>query len=178
MDTLPTELVAQILDHIPRESWPSSRLTSRRFHAVLGRKAFEALPAFLDAETAERMLESAASQARVRLRSIWSPRCSVPDGLPVPRSFLEAMHVGVKGSSWDAAVDEIASDTASESDCSVGSSVSVDSLVDELHMDGVTEDAVRAAMFRYALYLSYKYTGGGEAPQLWVFEEKKWADKE
>lgn len=41
-------------------------------------------------------------------------------------------------------------------------------------MDDLTEDLLRQAMFRYALYLSYVYTGKGEAPQLWVMNSKKW----
>lgn len=32
-------------------------------------------------------------------------------------------------------------------------------------------------MFRYALYLSYVYGGVGEAPSLWVFDEKAWWGK-
>ncbi|CEJ94667.1 hypothetical protein VHEMI10184 [[Torrubiella] hemipterigena] len=38
----------------------------------------------------------------------------------------------------------------------------------------LSEDTLREIMFRYALFLSYRYNGEGEAPQTWVLHTREW----
>lgn len=99
MEKLPPELVHQILHHLPPSSRKSARLASRRFSAVLARRVFSLLPSFMDPAAALDTLESTVADLPTRSRSIWSPRCSVPDQLPVAQSFLLAMHVALAGHS-------------------------------------------------------------------------------
>jgi hypothetical protein len=56
--------------------------------------------------------------------------------------------------------------------------LTVDKLSEGLGRQDITEESLRAAMFRYALYLSYSYRGAGQAPSLWVFDAKVWRAKD
>ncbi|KAL7963807.1 hypothetical protein V8C34DRAFT_7118 [Trichoderma compactum] len=184
MNSLPLELVSQILTNLPPSSYKSARLTCQAFNAALAKPTFAALASFIDPAVAQQTIEKLAADLNRRPKAIWSPSCSVPRGLPVPESFLFAMHVALRGtpcpgpatsrassasSAWSDGED---SDVVSEADgvtaCNFGSTVG---------MDQVTEETLRQALFRYSLYLSYIYDGEGEAPQLWVMNSKKWAQQ-
>ncbi|KAI6752761.1 hypothetical protein HG530_013513 [Fusarium avenaceum] len=104
MDTLPTEILIQILDNIPSSASKQARLTSRAFNVILSKRTFEVLISFLNPVFAQNTVLAIARDPQVRLRrsSIWSPRCSVPQKLPVDESFLMALWVGLHGTSWAA----------------------------------------------------------------------------
>lgn len=55
--------------------------------------------------------------------------------------------------------------------------MTVEKLAEVTGREDLRVEVVREAMFRYALYLSYVYGGMGEAPSLWVFDEKAWWGK-
>ncbi|EGR52390.1 uncharacterized protein TRIREDRAFT_53561 [Trichoderma reesei QM6a] len=162
MDSLPFELITQILTHLPRHDLPSARLTCHAFNAALAKPTFSVLASFVDPAVAQQTIEHIAADLSRRPKAIWSPGCSVPRGLPVPESFLSAMRAALRGAEDGAEGEKI---TAENFGRSIG-------------MDEVTEDVLRQALFRYALYLSYVYTGEGEAPQLWVMNSKKWAQQQ
>lgn len=63
----------------------------------------------------------------------------------------------------------------SDNDEDEGATLTPQSLGSWLGRRDMTEEALRQAMFRYALYLSYLYDGEGEAPQLWVLNADRWA---
>lgn len=189
MDSLPFELVSQILTHLPATDYKSARLTCHAFNDVLAKSAFTTLATFIDPTTAKSTIERIASDLTRRPKAIWSPGCSVPKDLPVAESFLFAMHRALRGTACPSSspcssrassvssVNGAWSDGEDAEDSDAG-------LVEEelaawnfgrtIGMDDLTEDMLRQAMFRYALYLSYVYTGKGEAPQLWVMNSKKW----
>lgn len=188
MDSLPFELVSQILTLLPPTDYKSARLTCHAFNDALAKPTFSTLASFVDPATAQTTLETIAADLNRRPKAIWSPGCSVPKGLPVPESFLFAMHVALRGTpcpspassrassissasgaSWSDAEDS--DDTMSVAD---GESVTAWNFGRSIGMDDLTEDLLRQAMFRYALYLSYVYGGEGEAPQLWVMNAKRW----
>ncbi|TFB05419.1 hypothetical protein CCMA1212_003180 [Trichoderma ghanense] len=213
MDSLPFELITHILAHLPHTDLPSARLTCHAFNAALAKPTFSTLASFIDPAVAQRTIEHLAADLRRRPKSIWSPGCSVPRGLPVPESFLNAMRSALKGaecpchtasytssapssSSPMARSSSISSSSSSSADSSAawsdgeesdagsditmytdGEKLTADNFGRSIGMDEVTEDVLRQALFRYALYLSYVYTGEGEAPQLWVMNSKKWAQQ-
>ncbi|POR38198.1 Uncharacterized protein TPAR_01604 [Tolypocladium paradoxum] len=186
MDALPTELLHAIVTQLNPSCRKDARLASRRFNAVLAQQPFSILPSFIDPAVALSTLESTVADLSLRPRSIWSPRCSVPDGLPVPQSFLLAVYVALKGRSWRPRARAWESGSSSEEEAvdglfddqeEVGGQITVEGLRARLGRKDITEHALRQAMFRYALYLSYVYDGTGEAPQLWVFNTERWAGK-
>ncbi|PTB57063.1 hypothetical protein M431DRAFT_80293 [Trichoderma harzianum CBS 226.95] len=162
MNSLPFELVSQILTNLPPSSYKSARLTCQAFNAALAKPTFTTLATFIDPNTAQQTIEKLAADLNRRPKAIWSPGCSVPRGLPVPESFLFAMHVALRGT------PDVVSEADSVTAWNFGSTVG---------MDDVTEETLRQALFRYSLYLSYIYDGEGEAPQLWVMNSKKWAQQ-
>ncbi|KAH6610056.1 hypothetical protein Trco_000076 [Trichoderma cornu-damae] len=165
MDSLPFELVSHILSNLPPADYKSARLTCRAFNDALAKPTFNTLATFIDPAFAQQTMERTAADLSRRPKSIWSPGCSVPAGLPVPQSFLFAMHVALRGTPCPgAASSRDSSFTAGNFGRSIG-------------MDDLTEDLLRQAMFRYALYLSYTYGGEGEAPQLWVMNPKRWGQQ-
>ncbi|KAG8418213.1 hypothetical protein J3458_005641 [Metarhizium acridum] len=190
MDLLPSELLCEILSHLPPSCRPSTRLTSRRFNAILAPQSFPSVPSFIDPGAALLKLESGALQARRRqVTSIWSPSCCVPADIPIPHSFLLAVYLAFCGRQWQPFSEKTSGASGEwDSDSGIGVSeddvdlecheLTVDKVVQHLQRDDVTEESLRAAMFRYALYLSYSYRGAGEAPSLWVFNKKTWASKE
>ncbi|RGP61905.1 hypothetical protein FSPOR_9668 [Fusarium sporotrichioides] len=157
MDTLPTEIVIQILDNLPFPAIKQARLTSRTFNSILAKRIFEVLVSFLDPEVAQNTLLTIAQDPvrRRRRPSIWSPRCSVPQNLPVDDSFLMALWVGLRGDSWVAGVE--------------GDKLDVSRWQNGVGKD-MNEDELRGVMFRYALYLSYLSNCEREQdiPQAWV----------
>lgn len=199
MDSLPPELLHEIFANLPSTSRKNARLASRRFNAVLARQPamFRTLASFIDPAVALATLDAAAADLTRRPRSIWSPRCCVPADLPVPRSFLLAVYLAVSGRPWEqqrthslaSSSPQLTSGAWEDSESSEGESVygSEGSVMDGeecemsacnlgkiLGREDITPDALRQALFRYALYLSYNYDGAGEAPQLWVCDAKLW----
>lgn len=209
MDILPFEVLSDVLEHLPRPSQKAARLTSRRFNAALSKPSFQVLASFIDPTVAVATIEVVAADLRLRPRSIWSPRCLVPAGLPIPESFLLAMHVALKGDSWtgaalsrrdsssstrsawssssstdgslewDAGCSDASGDSSDDYQSEDGDAgrITVHSLGQAVGRRDITEDVLRQAMFRYALYMSYVYEGEGKAPQLWVFNPSVWADR-
>ncbi|KAM0239725.1 hypothetical protein ACHAPO_002696 [Fusarium lateritium] len=157
MDTLPTEIVIQILDNLPTPAIKQARLTSRTFNSILAKRTFEVLVSFLDPEVAQDTIVAVAQDPvrRHRRPSIWSPRCSVPRNLPVDSSFLMALWVGLRGDSWVACVE--------------GDKLDVGKWKNGVGKD-MSEDELRGVLFRYALYLSYMSECEKEQdiPQAWV----------
>lgn len=184
MDSLPFELVSQILNSLPKPDYKSARLTCQAFNAALAKPTFNTLATFIDPATAQATIEKLAADLSRRPKAIWSPGCSVPSGLPVPESFLFAMHVALRGTPCPSPASSRASSVSSasgawsdgeESDAgSEAESVTAWNFGPSIGMDGLTEDMLRQALFRYSLYLSYVYSGEGEAPQLWVMNSKRW----
>ncbi|RGP81716.1 hypothetical protein FLONG3_203 [Fusarium longipes] len=159
MNTLPTEILIQILDNLPSPAVKQARLTSRTFNSILAKRTFEVLVSFLDPEVAQSTLVTIARDPvrRRRRPSIWSPRCSVPQNLPVDDSFLMALWAGLRGESW---VVEKSSN---------GDTLDVSRWQNGVGKD-VNEEELRGALFRYALYLSYMSECEEEQdiPQAWV----------
>ncbi|KAM0344660.1 hypothetical protein ACHAPU_007255 [Fusarium lateritium] len=153
MDTLPTEILIQILDNIPPPASKQARLTSRAFNAILSKRTFGVLVSFLDPAVAQNTLLAIARDPERRRRrpSIWSPRCSVPQKLPIDESFLMALWVGLRGDSWAAGELDV---------CTWQKGVGKD----------ISQDHLREALFRYALYLTYvsECEEEQDVPQAWV----------
>lgn len=164
MDTLPPEILLQILHHLPPPAVKHARLTSRTFNAILAKRTFERLVSFLDPDVAQRTLAAISRdpQRRRRRPSIWSPHCSVPKNLPIDEAFLMALWAGLRGDSW--AVERAGLDG--------GSRLDVDGWQSGVGRDDIAEEELREALFRYALYLSYvdESESGKDAPQAWVFD--------
>lgn len=204
MDTLPFELLLGILDNLPPSHSKDARLTSRRFNAALAKPTFGVLASFVDPFVALSTLRQRAANWQRRPRVIWSPNCSVPDGLPIPESFLLAMYAALGGTSWpcsslgsaaydggqsrrssDSSLASMYSDASSsqESDDEWGSGgtdlerLTATNIGKFLGRKDLTEGTLRQALFRYAIFLSYGYSGQGEAPQLWVMSSKQWNDR-
>lgn len=199
MDTLPVELFTEILSYLPPASCKSARLTSRQFNAVLARPTFDKLSTFIDPEAAQNTLESTIRDMKGRTRALWSPNCSVPAALPLPKSFLHAMYTALGGQPYRAAdeggehpamrrkrfmlVDSSDESSSDESEvdavmdaaaCDEYNDMSAAVMLQRLGRPDVSESMLRQALFRFALYKSYVYDGEGEAPQLWVMSSKKW----
>jgi hypothetical protein len=87
MDSLPTEIVQQILDHLPKKSLSSCRLVCRTFAALTFPLLFSHIPKWLDYETSHRAVISLAHDAYNRPAVMWSPWATGPDG-PVEEVFL------------------------------------------------------------------------------------------
>ncbi|KAM0552511.1 hypothetical protein ACHAPJ_007839 [Fusarium lateritium] len=160
MDTLPTEILYQILDHLPVPAVKQVRLTSRTFNSILAKRTFEALVSFLDPVVAQStlLIISRDPERRRRRPSIWSPRCSVPANLPIDDAFLMALWAGLRGESW-------AVEMGANRD-----KLDVNSLQTGIGRK-IGEEELREAQFRYALYLSYvsECEKEQDVPQAWVF---------
>ncbi|EGX93753.1 Cyclin-like F-box [Cordyceps militaris CM01] len=178
MDTLPVELFSEILSYLPPASRASARLTSRPFNAVLARSTFARLRAFLDdPDAAQAALRHTLHDLPRRPRALWSPNCSVPEGLPLPRSFLRAVCAALGGAPplllLDAS-DESGSDESEMEMPLEEDEGGVAAMLQRLRRPDIDHYRLRQALFRYALYKSYVYDGEGEAPQLWVMNSAKW----
>ncbi|KAM0420843.1 hypothetical protein ACHAPT_011373 [Fusarium lateritium] len=162
MDTLPPEILLQILHHLPSPAVKHARLTSRTFNAILAKRTFEKLVSFLDPAVAQRTLSTISRdpQRRRRRPSIWSPCCSVPKNLPIDEAFLMALWAGLRGDSW-------AVERGLEED-----KLNVDDWQEGVGRDDIAEQELREALFRYTLYLSYMDESESEngTPQAWVFD--------
>lgn len=193
MDTLPVEIFTEILGYLAPASCKDARLTSRQFNAVLAAPTFGRLRAFLDPDAAMDVLRGTLHNLPARPRAMWSPHCSVPETLPLPRSFLHAMYTALAGRrrprtraapSRPELVDSSSDESGSEEsetelrledeDEEEDGDMSVAVMLQRLGRPEVSEQMLRQALFRYALYKSYVYDGEGEAPQLWVMNSTKW----
>lgn len=195
MDTLPAELFTEILGYLPPASCKSARLTSRQFNAVLAKPTFDVLSTFIDPDTALKTTQDALYNLPMRRRAMWSPNCSVPEGLPLPKSFLHAMYTALGGQPWtpqptvaarrrqlmledssdDSSSDESDVDLPFElPDEETEEGMSTAAMLQRLGRPEISEQMLRQALFRYAIYKSYTYEGEGESPQLWVMNTTKW----
>lgn len=194
MDMLPIEIFTEILGYLPPASCKDARLTSRQFNAVLAAPTFDRLRAFLDPDTAMDVLRGTLHDLPARPRAMWSPHCSVPETLPLPRSFLHAMYTALGGQRRlrtravpsrlelvDSSSDESGSEESEtelrleeDDDEEEDGDMSVAVMLQRLGRPEVSEQMLRQALFRYALYKSYVYDGEGEAPQLWVMNPTRW----
>ncbi|KAH7148601.1 hypothetical protein EDB81DRAFT_883016 [Dactylonectria macrodidyma] len=159
MDRLPSELLVEILHCIPISSCKAARLTSRAFNAILSKRTFGILTSFVDPLAAEATLTSLSRDLNRRRRSIWSPRCNVPDGLPVVEPFLLALWAGLRGEPW-----------VPSRHPGAGRRLTIAGLQKGLDRADMTEAVLREALFRYALYLSYLAPDDGPTPHAWVFD--------
>ncbi|KAF7540386.1 hypothetical protein G7Z17_g12207 [Cylindrodendrum hubeiense] len=159
MDKLPSEILVEILHHLPISSCKTARLTSRAFNSVLSKRTFSVLTSFIDLRTAEATLVSLSQDLTRRRRSIWSPRCSVPVGLPIIESFLLALWAGLCGGPW------VPSQAPGES-----RRLTVAALQGGLGRADITEGILREMLFRYALYMSYLCPDDKVTPHAWVFD--------
>lgn len=188
MNSLPPEMVLEILSHLPPSYHPTARLTSRLFNALLSPTTFPRLASFLDPAIAASLLDEGVREARARnVMSVWSPWCSVPRELPIPKSFLLAMYLALRsrqwvqgtasgsGESWES--DSAISGMGDEETDAPDEELTAKKMADMLGRHDLREDVVRGAMFRYALYLSYIYGGEGQPPSLWVFDKELWETK-
>lgn len=164
MDVLPVELLTEILTYLPPSSRKNTRLTSRSFNQALPKSDFSLLGSFIDPEVAIATIEATAADLTKRPRTIWSPRCSVPEELPIPESFLLAMYIGLSGRRWRRRVDARGRTVPRDA-------ITVGDMAMRLGRADITEDVMRQAMFRYVLYLSYT-SEGGETPHMWVVNPK------
>ncbi|UKZ58843.1 uncharacterized protein TrAtP1_000167 [Trichoderma atroviride] len=87
MDSLPLELVSQILTHLPPTDYKSARLTCHAFNDVLAKSTFSVLATFIDPTTAKSTIERIASDLTRRPKAIWSPRLLRPKGPPRRREL-------------------------------------------------------------------------------------------
>ncbi|KAJ3475079.1 hypothetical protein NLG97_g9586 [Lecanicillium saksenae] len=195
MDTLPVELFAEILSYLPPASCKSARLTSRQFNAVLAKPTFDKLSTFIDPDTALKTAQDTLYGLATRQRPMWSPNCSVPDDLPLPRSFLHAMYTALGGQPWTPKTAAVArrrqfmladsSDESSSDESELELPIELPEeesedyrtaavMLQRLGRPELNEKMLRQALFRYALYKSYIYEGEGEAPELWVMNTTKW----
>ncbi|KAM4057672.1 hypothetical protein HRG_009301 [Hirsutella rhossiliensis] len=105
----------------------------------------------MDPEVALATLESTVADLSTRSRSIWSPRCSVPDQLPLAQSFLLATRVAFAGHSWSSPPPSLTRglepDEESSDDDDGGAILAAQSLGSQLGRRDVTEEAPRRAMF-------------------------------
>ncbi|KAK7415401.1 hypothetical protein QQX98_005940 [Neonectria punicea] len=160
MDRLPFEVLVEILHHLPLQTCQTVRLTSRTINAILSKRTFGLLVSFIDPQTAQVTVTALAKDLRRRRRrSIWSPECAVPKGLRIPESFLLAVWAGLRGESWV----PTGTDTT----------LTVVALQKGVDRDDATEDVLREALFRYALYLSYLSRDDAVTPHSWVFDFRR-----
>lgn len=158
MENLPNELLIEIFANLSPSNRKSARLTCRTFNWAIVRDQFSQLATFIDPQKSLAICEAAGNDLSRRPRSIWSPRCSVPEQLPIPESFLLALYAGLARKQWEP-------DTTAEA----RDGVTVTSLARELGRGDITDTIVRQALFRYALYLSYNRQLDGSSSYGWVF---------
>lgn len=151
MDRLPLELLTIILQHLPSSSHKKAlRLTCRAFNFAIPSSDFTLLASFYDPAVAVKTIEAAASDLLRRPRSIWSPRCSVPDVLFIPDSFLSLITIGL------ARRRQLHGD---------------EGLAPE-NLEKLNASLVRQAMFRWVLYLSYTCEREADVVHMWVINPK------
>jgi hypothetical protein len=156
MENLPNELLIDIFARLPAANRKTARLTCRMFNWIIIKDQFGHLATFIDPEKSLAICEAAGNDLSTRPRSVWSPRCSVPEQLPIPESFLLALYAGLARQQWEA------DDTACHE-------MTVTSMASKLGRGDITDAIVRQALFRYALYLSYNRQLDGSSSYGWVF---------
>ncbi|KAH7325996.1 hypothetical protein B0I35DRAFT_123556 [Stachybotrys elegans] len=167
MESLPLEIMTEILLHLPPCTMKDARLTCRTFNEILAKPTFRVLADFTDLDYAQRTLEDIVSDFSRRPRSVWSPSCSVPPKLPVTESFLLALDTALHGAKPARPGPQ---DPKLEMQGSRATRLDIQSPDGTFKDDEVTKQYLRRVMFRYALYLSYAYDRGEDAPQAWVFK--------
>lgn len=188
LSTLPPELVTQILTAAQLPN--SARLTCRTFNDILAKDAFKTLKQFLqNPEATQNRLHDAIAAMPDRPRAIWSPRCSIPPGLPISQSFLFAISTALQGtthrsypsirrdSSWSYSDSECSSDAddfSTGGHKGTGELGQVQEILQLIGQPTMSQDDLRQVMFHYALFLSYAYQGEGDAPQTWVMHARQW----
>lgn len=80
MDTLPSELLALIVDHLPKQSLPQARLVSHAFDSFAFPLLFSHVPHWLDYKLSHRSIVSLAEDLCHRPAVMWSPWATEPDG--------------------------------------------------------------------------------------------------
>lgn len=88
MDSLPTELLHQILLHLPSSSLAECRLVCRSFNEIAFPIVFNFVPEWLDLELSHRAVIALAHDAYNRPAVMWSPWATGPDG-PVDQVWME-----------------------------------------------------------------------------------------
>ncbi|KAG9250491.1 uncharacterized protein F5Z01DRAFT_666191 [Emericellopsis atlantica] len=150
MDTLPSELVLEILTYLPPQSIKNIRIVSRSFHALVPAPDFSLLASFLDPETALSTIVAASKDLSRRPRSIWSPHCSVPKSVPLLPDFMNVLWVALTGRA-------------------PGKDVRVEDVRGVTGMD-VTTRILQQALFRWVLYLSYRTET--KIPHMWIIHPR------
>lgn len=164
-------MLAHILNYLSPTICSTVRLTSRRFNAIIGKQTFGVLASFIDPVFAHVTLTAIATDSLRRPKSIWSPSCSVPSGLPLSENFLLAMFVALGGRSWRCGSKRPRlTDVEGETD---DDTITVHDFRGIIGWDCITEGILTEAMFRYALYLSYTHPER-ESPHMWVFNRQLW----
>ncbi|KAJ9156364.1 hypothetical protein NKR23_g1295 [Pleurostoma richardsiae] len=165
MDTLPPELLAQILLLLPRACLPSLRLTCTAFDAVAAPPLFRPLaPFLLDPRAAEDRLARAAGNPLLRPVSLWDAGTAVPQDMQEEPGFLGALFAGVAGRPWGKKRRAGGMDGEDGGEGEVLTARNFGVLVGR---EEVTEERVLAAQFMYGMYMWHVMVGrpgeqGGE----------------
>jgi F-box-like len=87
MDSLPPEIVQQIVTNLPKSSLPSCRLVCRKFDIFVFPILFSHVPNWLDYTISHRAVISLVNDAFNRPAVMWSPWATGPDG-PVEEIWM------------------------------------------------------------------------------------------
>jgi len=80
MESLPLEIVQQILSHVPKQHLPTTRLVCHIFDTIAFPLLFYHVPQWLDYENSHQAVLSLAHDIYGRPAVMWSPWASGPDG--------------------------------------------------------------------------------------------------
>jgi hypothetical protein len=190
LSSLPPELVTHIVSYLDPADCTHARLTSKLFNTILASRVFRLLPSFLDPVSAKYTLRATLAAFSRRPRSIWSPDCSVPQSLPIQDGFLLAMYVAMTGKSIPLPGEELdlsnarmwqqrepileAKEPTIEVENAKQGMLTVERLAKELGNTMLTEEVVRAAMFRYMLFLSYVNHDRATGTEVWTVSSSLW----
>ncbi|KAG5977893.1 hypothetical protein E4U56_006241, partial [Claviceps arundinis] len=116
--------------------------------------------------SAQNLLAKSLREARARnVTSVWSPLCCVPAGLPIPRSFLLALYLALRGRQWVEGGEAHKMDEKAlrwESDSAIGGmgfegeedgdeEMTVEKLAEVTGREDLRVEVVRKAMFRIGI---------------------------
>ncbi|KAN0108488.1 hypothetical protein V8E51_008230 [Hyaloscypha variabilis] len=87
MDSLPPEIIRQIVANVPKSSLLSCRLVCRAFNTFAFPILFSHIPHWLDYKTSHQAVLSLVDDVYNRPAVMWSPWASEPD-LPVSNAFM------------------------------------------------------------------------------------------
>jgi hypothetical protein len=151
MDSLPTEIVQQILDHLPKKFLPSCRLVCRTFAALTFPLLFSHIPKWLDYEASHRAVISLAHDAYNRPAVMWSPWATGPDG-PVEEIFLKIIWKLLMKTN-PPGFEELEMNDPGEGKRSVR--LTATNFVELSEREEMTENQLRTGQNRYLLHRSY-----------------------